>query len=198
MRPTLLLLPLFLIGSLLPSLGVPVSIAAAGIHFSRGDDCQAVILQELEAETQASVADRSIELLMYSLTDGRISDELISAARAGVRVTIVMDASQASGKASKYPELKAALGDSVILCHGLAYPDGNGFGIMHEKMAILGGNIVLFGSYNWTAAAHHYNWENLILASSTDLTVACQAEFDKVLAYAKANPTGPIRGEAGF
>ena len=192
-----LLASFLLIGSLLPTWGTPVTVTAAVVRFSRGDDCQKAIVQEIDAETKVVGQNRSIEVLMYTFTDRVIGDKLIAAAQAGVSVTVVMDASQASVKNSEYLPLKQALGDSVILCHGLPFPDGDGYGIMHEKLAILGGGVIMEGSYNWTAAAHHYNWEDLHIFAVADPT-PYQQEFDQVLAYAKANPTGPIRSSGGY
>ncbi len=195
LRHFLLALPL--IGSLLPALAAPIVITGAGVHFSRSSDCQKVVLQEIDAESQAVTQTRTIQILMYTFTDSTIADHLIAAAKNGVAVTVVLDASQASLKNSQYLPLKAALGDSVILCHGLPYPDGDGYGIMHEKLTVLGGNVVMEGSYNFTASAHRYNWEDLHLFAVQDIS-PYQAEFNAVYNYAKANPTGPIHNSGGF
>jgi phosphatidylserine/phosphatidylglycerophosphate/cardiolipin synthase-like enzyme len=173
-------------------------IESAKIAFSRSNDCQAVILQEIEAVTQSTQPGRSIDLLMYSFTDRDIASAVIAAAKAGVSVSVIMDASEAGERGSVYPILSSALGNAVILTHGLPYREGSGFGIMHEKMAILNGTTVIIGSYNWTVAAHRENWENLMVITSPGLAAVCQAEFAKVLAYAQANPTGPIHGYSSY
>jgi phosphatidylserine/phosphatidylglycerophosphate/cardiolipin synthase-like enzyme len=139
------------------------------VYFSRTDPVAKIIIREIEA------AQKSIHLLIYSLTDDDVADALIRAAKRGVDVRIVMDKSQTSEKHSLNELLTQKLGAKRVIER-----TGKGRGIMHEKMAVYDGLTVSLGSYNWTDNARDNNWENLILLRDAALAARCEAEFQRV------------------
>ncbi len=48
---------------------------------------------------------------------------------------------------------------------------------MHNKFAVMDGNVVATGSYNWTLHASEGNDENLIIIRSGELAAEYEAEF---------------------
>lgn len=139
------------------------------IYFSRSDPVATIILREINS------AQKSIHLLMYSLTDTEIANALVAAAGRGVDVRIVFDKSQGEERNSLSDELLASLGPKRVV-----YRNGKGRGIMHEKMAIYDDLTVTLGSYNWTNNAKTNNWENLIVLRDARLAAECNAEFTRV------------------
>jgi phosphatidylserine/phosphatidylglycerophosphate/cardiolipin synthase-like enzyme len=149
------------------------AVAAAGIepqlYFSRSDPVAKILIREIDA------AQKSIHLLIYSLTDDDVANALIRAAKRKVDVRIVMDKSQSGGKNSLDELLITGLGAKNVELR-----TGKGRGIMHEKMAIYDGLTVTLGSYNWTDSARDYNWENLIVLRDAQLAAKCETEFQRV------------------
>jgi len=159
-------------------LGATLALVAATAHavdpqvyFSRTDPVAKIIIREIDS------AQKSIHLLIYSLTDDDVADALVRAAQRGVDVRIVMDKSQTAEKHSLNELLTQKLGAQRVIER-----TGKGRGIMHEKMAVYDGLTVSLGSYNWTDNARDNNWENLILLRDTALAARCEAEFQRVWA----------------
>ena len=89
-----------------------------------------------------------------------------------------MEAEQvASNVGTEYDAFRAA-GLDVHL-------DGNS-GQMHHKVMIIDDQIVIMGSYNFTASAEKANDENLIVIYNTDIASQYLREFKRV--YALAQP----------
>ena len=93
---------LLAVGLVLAPLAAPA--AEPQVYFSRSDKVAGVILREIDA------AQKSIHVLIYSLTDDDIAEALIRAAARGVDVKIVMYRTQAAGKQALDEILLAKLG----------------------------------------------------------------------------------------
>jgi phosphatidylserine/phosphatidylglycerophosphate/cardiolipin synthase-like enzyme len=146
-----------------------VSIAAIPleIYFAPKDDPAGRILELV------SHARDSIHFLAYSFTSNDIGDALISRAKAGLKVAGVMDNGQAkSNQGTEYESLVQA-GLDIRL-------DGNQSGLMHHKVIIIDQQIVITGSYNFTAAAQKSNDENVVILFSPDLAAKYMQEFQRV------------------
>jgi phospholipase D len=114
-------------------------------------------------------ANQSVHVLMYIFSLESIADALISAHKRGVEVMVVLDKSQSY---TQFAVLRAA-GIEVR-------NDTNWEGILHDKIAIIDGTIVLTGSFNWTETAENNNNENLIVVNSVDVASLYETEFQKV------------------
>lgn len=110
-------------------------------------------------------------MMIYSFTSNDIAEALIQAHRKGIDVKIVMDDQQASIRGSEYERLVGA---------GIPTRLDNRAGLMHHKVAIIDGVIVLTGSYNYTAAAENDNDENLILIRDEKVAKMYLEEFLRV------------------
>lgn len=139
------------------------------IYFSRRDPVAKIVAREINA------AQKSIHVLMYSLTDAELAGALVAAVQRGVDVRLVFDRTQGEEKNSLTDELAAKLGPKRVI-----FRSGKGRGVMHEKMAVFDGLTVTLGSYNWTNNARLNNWENLILLRDVALARACSEEFLRV------------------
>ena len=117
----------------------------ARIYFTPGPECEDNIVASIDDAT------RAIDVAVYSITNDKIVDSLLAAHRRGVRVRIISDRLQASGRHSLISRLADA-GVPVIL--------NKKHKIMHHKFAIFDKKDIETGSYNWTSSATQSNAEN--------------------------------------
>jgi phosphatidylserine/phosphatidylglycerophosphate/cardiolipin synthase-like enzyme len=158
-------------GSITPNPLVTVDGTPIDVYFSPDDHVQRALVQLLDA------AKSSIYFLAYSFTADPLGEAMRHAAAAGVRVAGVMDEDQVrSNVGSEYDKFRAA-GLDVRL-------DGNP-GEMHHKLIIIDGNILVLGSYNFTASAETTNDENLIVIHDAQIAAQCMPEFVRVYDLAK-------------
>ncbi len=140
------------------------------IYFSPEDGTAARLVELIhEAQTE-------IHFLMYSFTLDEIAKALIERAEAGVQISGIMDASQMrSNFGTEFERLQAA-GINVRL-------DGNP-DKMHHKVMLIDREIVVTGSYNFSANAENTNDENTLVIHSGPLARRYLAEFQRVFELA--------------
>ena len=106
-------------------------------------------------------SEESIDVAVYALT---------KAHGKGIKIRILTDRLQASGKSSRVKELWSK---------GLNIKVHSKFKIEHNKFAIYDGKTISTGSYNWTNPASSKNSENCIFISNDRKTVSeYQNRFD--------------------
>ncbi|MBS7657808.1 MAG: phospholipase D family protein [Candidatus Bathyarchaeia archaeon] len=115
-------------------------------------------------------ANFSIHVMIYSFTLDSISDALIAAYKRGVEVKVIIEKEQLN-EYSEYYKLKNA-GIEVKL-------DANP-ALMHNKVAIIDGIIVITGSYNWSLSAETKNNENMIIIKNAEVAKIYEEEFQKI------------------
>lgn len=134
------------------------------VRFSPRGGCEELLIYWLNR------ANSSIHAMVYSFTLDSVGDALVAAKGRGVEVKVLFEKDQLS-KDSEYWRLKEA-GIQVRL-------DGNP-ALMHHKVAIIDGEIVITGSYNWSASAEKRNDENLLVVRSLEVAKAYETEFQKL------------------
>lgn len=120
-------------------------------------------------------AQKSIHFMAFSFTHDAIGAVVAQKFSEQVQVRGVFENTGAASPASEYGKLKA-LGVDVK-------KDGNP-AIMHHKVFIIDGRIVITGSFNFSESADKNNDENLLIIESPELAQQYEAEFEKV--YQKA------------
>ena len=123
-----------------------------------------------------NLTKKSINLAIYSFTSGDIANALESAKNRGVKISIIADKSQSTGKSSEINYLISKGFNVKIL-------KGKGRGIMHNKFAVFDDKEVVTGSYNWTDNAEYNNYENAIFIMDSSIINAYKLEFNKLLKY---------------
>jgi phosphatidylserine/phosphatidylglycerophosphate/cardiolipin synthase-like enzyme len=116
-------------------------------------------------------ARKSIEMLAYSFTLDELGEALQEKQAGGVAVRIVCDEDQVRGQGAECPILQQA-GLDVRL-------DGSE-GLMHHKVIVIDGEVVLFGSFNFTRSANERNDENLVVVFDSGMAGLFQAEFERI------------------
>jgi len=118
------------------------------VYFSPNGGCQQAVISEIRKAAQ------TIDIAMYYLSSRDITRALVQASENNVRVRIVLDQSQEIEHASK---------SGYLIKHGFEVRYHLGFGLMHNKFAIIDGKSLITGSFNWTLTAEERNEENLLI-----------------------------------
>jgi len=124
-------------------------------------------------------AKTSINFMAYSFTANDFGDIVRQKAQDGLTVTGVMDESQIKSNTGTEFDGFSQVGLSV-------YPDGNE-GLMHHKVIIIDREIVITGSYNFTASAERNNDENVLIFFDKQIASFYMEEFQRV--YTRAPKT---------
>jgi len=146
-----------------PDQSAPVSQA----YFSPGEDCPRAIIGLLEN------ANRTADVCVFTITDDRISNTLLDAHRRGVAIRVITDNDKAFDEGSDVDRIGRA---------GVPLRVDRTRFHMHHKFAIIDGQWLLSGSYNWTRGASRDNEENLIVTGEPRLIAAYKSAFERLWA----------------
>jgi len=135
-----------------------------GVYFSPRGGCEDEIIHWIDR------ANKSIHILIYSFTLDSIGDALIRAHKREVEVKVVFEEDQIT-RYSEYQRLKAA---------GIDVKNDTNPRLMHDKVMIIDGIIVITGSYNYSRSAEEYNNENLIVILNDRVASIYEEEFQKI------------------
>ncbi len=124
-------------------------------------------------------AKTSVDVLMHHLTFDKLVDELMDAARRGVRVRVVVNAADAAEVGGRYHDRLAGAGVQVRLKRGNAALHQ----LQHNKLAIVDGKVLLFGSGNWSGSALFNNFENYTRYEDAALVGQFSAEFERIWSW---------------
>ena len=131
-------------------------------------------------------AEHSLFIAMYSFTDDKLGDAVVEAyQKRKVDVRILLDGAQGSGTNGKeWPKLKAA-GIPIIV--------EDVTGALHDKFAVIDHNLVITGSYNWSARADEQNFENVVFIRCEQIAQEYEKEFFRIWnSLSKENPSHPL------
>jgi phosphatidylserine/phosphatidylglycerophosphate/cardiolipin synthase-like enzyme len=124
------------------------------VYFSPDGGCTDAIVKALDGDKQ------TILVQAYSFTSAPIAKAVVDAHQRGVKVQVVLDKSQRTGKYSSADFLAHA---------GVPVQIDDKHAIAHNKIMIIDGETVITGSFNFTKAAEEHNAENLLIIHSKDL-----------------------------
>jgi cardiolipin hydrolase len=137
----------------------------AQAYFSPGPDCLNAILGQLRSSRE------QVDICVFTLSDDRISQEVLAAHRRGVTLRLITDNDKAFDAGSDVDRLRAA-GINVRVDFTPAH--------MHHKYALFDRRWLLNGSYNWTRSASEHNEENLVLSNDPGLLKQFHAAFESL------------------
>ncbi len=124
-------------------------------------------------------AKKSIHFMAFSFTLSDLGQAMRTQAKKGVEVRGVFETRGSDTQYSEYEAMRKARLDVLT--------DGNPY-TMHHKVIIIDGEIVVFGSYNFTSNADQSNDENLLIIYSPEIAAQFEAEFLRVYETAKNPP----------
>lgn len=150
---------------------VTIDDALIEVYFSPEDGTLSRLLELV------SSAQETIYFMAFSFTSDELSTALIEKAAQGVTVAGVMEESQYHfNRGTEYDRLRAG-NVNVRL-------DGNPQN-MHHKVLIIDQQIVVTGSYNFSASAEERNDENTLIIHSPDVAAEFLAEFQRIFTEAQ-------------
>lgn len=135
------------------------------VYFSPGPDCLDAIL------TQLQTSRKSIDICVFTISDDRITREIIARHRMHVPVRIITDNDKLYDAGSDIGKLADA---------GIEVRVDKTDKHMHHKFAVLDDARIITGSYNWTRSAEAYNEENILITESPSAVRAYNREFDRL------------------
>lgn len=95
----------------------------------------------------------------------------INGGRSGVRVRSYLDKDQKEAKYSK---------SRYLANHGIPVRYSSNPYIMHNKFCVIDNEVVITGSYNWTASAGGRNNESLLIIYDTKVAQEYLAAFNRL------------------
>lgn len=108
------------------------------------------------------------------ITQDELADSLIEAYNRGIDIDIIIDDEWLYSSGSDYEEL---------LTSGIDIRGDNRANLMHHKVMIIDGYVVVTGSYNWSASAEDSNDENIIILKSSSIAQTYQEEYDRIWSH---------------
>jgi len=133
--------------------------------FSPGTDCLAAIQRQLRS------ARRRIDLCVFTISDDRITQDILDAHRCGVALRLITDNEKESDAGSDIARLRSA-GIPTVVDRSSAH--------MHHKFAVIDETWLINGSYNWTRSACEFNEENLVVSNEPALVGRFGEQFERL------------------
>jgi len=138
----------------------------AKAYFSPQQNIEQVILDNL------STAKKYVHLSLYGITNKRLADRLLELHKKGVEVVLCIDKLQAKGKHDLHGYL-AEGGITVIIKKTST--------LEHNKFAVIDGERVLMGSWNWSTSAQKQDNSDLLLYDCPEEVAKFEDAFQKIL-----------------
>ena len=135
------------------------------ISFSRTEDTSSILQYWINR------ANETIQIMVMLITQDELADALIAAHDRGIDVDIIIDDDWYHSSGSEYQE---------ILDAGIDIRGDERGGLMHHKIMIIDGYIIIIGSYNWSDSAEDTNDENIIILNSTTVATIYLIEFNRI------------------
>ncbi len=134
-------------------------------YFSPGEDCANAIVQALQN------AKKSIDICVFTISDDKISREIIACHRKNIKVRIITDNEKLHDLGSDIAQMAKT---------GIAIRIDNTTAHMHHKFMVVDNAILVNGSYNWTKSAATSNEENIIVSDEKSLVATFAKQFEKM------------------
>ncbi len=133
------------------------------VRFAPGQACVKRITELL------GTARVSADVCVFTVTDNRISRELLACHRRGVAVRLITDDTKTLDPGSDVFSFREE-GIPVVVDESPAH--------MHHKFAVFDRRVVATGSFNWTRSASEENQENLVVCDHPPLVSRFLEEFE--------------------
>lgn len=150
-----------------------------------GDEVEDRIASELLA------AERSIRVALYNLRSRRLADLLLRRQREGLEVELFLDAKRMEDPWNVLDDALVAEGLNLVPVRN----ERSSYATLHDKMAVIDDETVIFGSANWGHDGLRENHETVLVLRSTELAAVVDGELDEL--HGERRPrTGDVAGPA--
>lgn len=135
-----------------------------------GDEVEDRIASELLA------AERSIRVALYNLRSRRLAEILLRRQREGLEVELFLDAKRMDDPWNVLDDELREAGLNLVPVRN----ERSDFATLHDKMAVLDDETVIFGSANWGHDGLHENHETVLVLRSVELAAVVDGELDEL------------------
>ena len=136
-------------------------------------------------------ATDTLDMAAFELNSDPIHTAIARAAERGVMVRIVTDDDHGLND-NRNPHLRD------LAQRGIDVRDDNRSGLMHNKFAVIDGDTVWTGSWNYTVNGTYRNNNNVLTLASAEAARAFQAEFDEMFERAEFGVRSSDEGTVEF
>lgn len=134
-------------------------------YFAPEDNCPHRLI------TLLSSCRQSADICVFTITDDSVTEAIVHAHDRGADVRIISDDHKLNDPGSDIRRLRN---------RGVAVRVDPTPHHMHHKFAVMDGETLVTGSYNWTRSASRGNFENLVLLAEPRLVQAFAGEFERL------------------
>ncbi len=134
------------------------------------ENIQSEIIEVLQS------AQYQIRIAVAWFTDSQLFDILLSKAKKGVKIELLLANNFINHESSINYERLNQFGGSVTFIGN----DSEKAPLMHNKFCIIDDEILVFGSYNWTRKAQSNHESITIIEGNRDLIIDFNQEFEKI------------------
>ncbi len=145
-------------------LSIP-SIASSDVFFSPGEESRNAIIKRIGG------AVNQISICVFTISDDRITDSIITAHKKGVNIKIITDNDKSWDEGSDIKQLARA---------GVTIKMDSTPNHMHHKFMVVDNKSLLTGSYNWTLSAMRFNHENILITEEAGVVRSFLKEFENL------------------
>lgn len=126
---------------------------------------------------------QKINIAIYTITDNKIAQALITAKKRGVIVEIITDRSSALDRFTKIGKLYN--NDIPVFLYQPPLLNDTQKGLMHNKFALFfdndsGKQIIWHGSFNFTASGYKHNCESILIIEDHATFKNFEKEFERI------------------
>jgi len=114
---------------------------------------------------------KTLDVCVFTITDDSAANILIDLHKKGVKVRVITDDDQSASNGSDIQTIKKS---------GIPVKMDSSPYHMHNKYAIIDGQVLLNGSYNWTTTANTKNNENMIITNNKKLISSFSNYFEEL------------------
>lgn len=156
--------------------------------FSGQADIEAII------ETAVRASTSTIEAAVYGFTLPRVAAALVEAKERGVKVRVLVNESHMyTSRRSEELQLLLDKGVELRALRGVGR-----FGIMHNKIGIFDGKLLMCGSFNWAVTANTANSENAVFSRDAGVIGGYSGYFEWMWKFGKPVADGPPEPVASY
>jgi phosphatidylserine/phosphatidylglycerophosphate/cardiolipin synthase-like enzyme len=130
----------------------------------------------------------SVDAVTFTFSSKPLADAVVRAKKRGVKVRFMMDKNMAPESAMARQVHEAG----VDFRARIGRTDK---GALHNKYAILDGQLLATGSFNWTTNASVNSFENIIFVSDPKVVKGYQANYDSIWFSASPVSAGDLQGQ---
>lgn len=134
-------------------------------YFSPGESCREIIINQI------STALTRIKICVFTISDDRISNAILTSHKRGVEVRVITDNDKSLDIGSDIHQLVKS---------GISVKMDSTPNHMHHKFMVVDDKELTTGSYNWTQSAARFNHENILVTKETGVVKSFLKEFEQL------------------